>query len=561
MPTSDHFAAAELARLCAEHGVRFAVTSPGSRSAPLIIAFSNEERITCLQIIDERSAGFFALGMAEQLSAPVALICTSGSAVLNYGPAIAEAYYKRVPLVVISADRPEEWSDQGEGQAIRQEGVMNAHTRSSVQLPRDPSDDLSKWHCRRSINSALNAAVNPVAGPVHLNVPFDEPLYGKTDSVDARTSAIRQVPTVTSLAPESAIQLAHAINGRERVLILVGQGMFPGQVLRDLRSMAQFPQITVLTEATSNLDDPDFITCIDRVIEGVGKDNERDLAPELLITFGGAVISKRVKSLLRHWAPAEHWHIDRGQRLYDTYQSLSHDVAVDPGSFLAQVTPLMLVNQSTYHEAWKAVDRRTSEIHDQRLADAQWSDLTAIGTILEHIPKGSDVHLANSTPARYVQLFTRTGGHRFWSNRGVSGIDGCTSTAAGAAFVTARVTTLITGETAFLYDGNAFWNDHVVKDLRVIVMDNGGGNIFRYIDGPDRDPDLLRYFEAPHGRDPLALAMSYGLACSEATDMNSLKDGLKQLYAGGEGPKILVVRTDPRVSPKVLRDHFAALGT
>ena len=179
--TSDHFAAAELARLCAAKGVRHVVISPGSRSAPLVIAFHQQPEITCLQVIDERSAAFFALGMAQQLLAPVALICTSGSAVLNYGPAIAEAFYQRIPLLVITADRPEEWVDQGEGQAIRQQGVLALHMKRSVQLPRLTNDELARWHCGRLINEAIDATLLPVAGPVHVNVPFTEPLYGTTE--------------------------------------------------------------------------------------------------------------------------------------------------------------------------------------------------------------------------------------------------------------------------------------------------------------------------------------------------------------------------------------------
>lgn len=559
MVTSDHFAAAELARLCAEHGVRFAVTSPGSRSAPLIIALCNEPGITCLQVIDERSAGFFALGMAEQLSAPVALICTSGSAILNYGPAVAEAFYKRVPLVVISADRPQEWMDQGEGQAIRQEGVLDAHTRLSVQLPRDPADELARWNCIRSINMALDAAVHPVAGPVHLNVPFDEPLYGRSQRTKASLRTVTQIPTTMGLGDGTVKELVQVIDRSRKVMILVGQGVFDEQVRRDLRTLATLPQITVMTEATSNLDEPEFLTCIDRVLEGVGAADADELAPELLITFGGAVISKRVKALIRKWSPVRHWNVDLGQRHYDTYQCLSDDIAIDPAVLLQRIVPRVIGNESTYRDDWRTVDERTRSIHEARMPGTTWSDLAAIGTILDHIPEGSDVHLANSTPARYVQLFTRSRGHRFWSNRGVSGIDGCTSTAVGAAFATDRLTTLITGETAFLYDSNAFWNNHVSAQLRIIVIDNGGGNIFRYIDGPDRDPDLLRFFEAPHGRDPAALARSYGIRCFEADDMGSLKAGLGQLYSDGDDPCVLVVRTDPKTSPQVLRDHFAAL--
>jgi 2-succinyl-5-enolpyruvyl-6-hydroxy-3-cyclohexene-1-carboxylate synthase len=218
MTTSDHFAAAELARLCAAKGVKHVVISPGSRSAPLVIAFNGQEGIECLQVIDERSAAFFALGMAQQLHAPVALICTSGSAVLNYGPAIAEAFYQRIPLLVITADRPEEWVDQGEGQAIRQHGVLALHMKRSVQLPRITSDELARWHCGRLINEAIDETLLPVPGPVHVNVPFAEPLYGRTEE-QGSSRFIAPVMTEAFILPDHARWLIGQLSACKKVMI------------------------------------------------------------------------------------------------------------------------------------------------------------------------------------------------------------------------------------------------------------------------------------------------------------------------------------------------------
>jgi 2-succinyl-5-enolpyruvyl-6-hydroxy-3-cyclohexene-1-carboxylate synthase len=199
-------------------------------------------------------------------------------------------------------------------------------------------------------------------------------------------------------------------------------------------------------------------------------------------------------------------------------------------------------------------------LHHQYLAGAPWSDLTALSLVMGRIPPGSVVHLANSTPARYAQLFERGEGLHHFSNRGTSGIDGCSSSAVGAAYVSRRPNTLITGDIAFLYDSNAFWNDLRPANLRVIVMDNGGGNIFRYIPGPDTDPELLPWFEAPHGRDPLLLSRSFGLRSLEARDMPGLSAALDELYEASEGPAVLVVRTPPRESASVLRDYFTSLA-
>lgn len=509
--------------------------------------------------------------MAQQLHAPVALICTSGSAVLNYGPAIAEAFYQRIPLLVITADRPEEWVDQGEGQAIRQQGVLELHMKKSVQLPRLASDDLARWHGGRLINEAIDATLLPVPGPVHVNVPFAEPLYGLEQQATSLLGAereragsrfsrpIAQVMTESFILPEHVRWLIASLNRNKKVMVLGGQGQWSDALKQQLKQLASLPQVTVMVEATTNLDDDAFITCIDRAIEGVNSTNENDLKPDLLITFGGAIVSKRIKGLLRKWQPEQHWNIDAGQRHYDTYQSLTHDIAVSPEVFFAQITASVKPSESIYGAAWRMVNDRTRERHSAILNDTPWCDLKASEIILQGIPDGSDVHLANSTPARYAQLFDRKSGLRWFSNRGTSGIDGCTSTAVGSAFASQRPTTLLTGDTAFLYDSNAFWNAHLSPLLRVIVIDNGGGNIFRCIEGPDQNPELLKWFEAPHGRDPLALVKSFDLPWREAQDGNALREGLVWLYGVQEKPAVLVVRTDAELSPKVLREYFKKL--
>ncbi len=559
MVTTDHYSAAELARQCALKGIRHAVISPGSRSAPLVRAFHAQDGIECLTVIDERSAAFFAMGMAQQLGSAVALICTSGSAVLNHGPAVAEAFYQRIPLLVLSADRPVEWIDQQEGQAIRQRGVLAAHTNLSIELPQQAEDDQTRWYCTRMINQALDATLLPAPGPVHVNLPFREPLYGQAREAFTRGRTIIQVATEAFLPPMQAETLTRTIGNSERVMVLVGQGNGDAALHTGLRKLAALPQVAVLTEATSNQNDPAFLAAIDRLLGGIDANNKDELAPGLLITMGGAVVSKRIKTLLRQWRPAQHWHVDPVDRHMDTYMSLTHSLALRPEMFLAQVGQEAKANESGYADRWRALDEHTRQQHDRLLAAAPFCDLSVSRTILARIPQGSQVHLANSTAARYAQLFPGTRDLRFFSNRGTSGIDGCTSTALGACLVSRTPTTLITGDIAFCYDSNAFWNEHASPLLRVIVIDNGGGNIFRYIPGPDSDPELLPYFEAPHHRDPLALAQSYGLTCMEARDHDSLDRGLEELYKDHPGPAVLVVRTDGVLSAATLRDYFEGL--
>ncbi|MBL7985210.1 MAG: hypothetical protein JNM91_09435, partial [Flavobacteriales bacterium] len=454
-----------------------------------------------------------------------------------------------------------EWVDQGEGQAIRQQGVLTLHMKRSVQLPRITSDPLSRWHCGRLINEAIDATVLPVPGPVHVNVPFAEPLYGtvETTSLNEGARLIAPVMTEPFILPDHARWLIGQVSACKKVMVLAGQGRWSEGLKMQLKRLAALPQVTVHTEATSNLDDTDFITCIDRAIEGVDDKNEADLKPDLLITFGGAIVSKRIKTLLRKWKPSQHWNIDVGQRHYDTYQALTHDIAVSPEVFFAQVMNGAQPNESIYGAAWRMVDERTRGKHHSLVAEAPFCDLSVFSVLNDRIPGDSDVHVANSTPARYVQLFDRVRGHRWYSNRGTSGIDGCTSTAVGAAHATRKLTTLITGDTAFCYDSNAFWNAHLSPLLKVIVIDNGGGNIFRYIDGPDRDPELLQWFEAPHTRSIEKLVRSYDLPYYHANDQVSLEAGLDKLYAEHDRPAVLHITTDALTSPQVLRNYFTQL--
>ena len=557
MPGTDHYTAHVIARSAAAHGVRHVVISPGSRSAPLVRAFHDQPGIACHVVIDERSAGFIALGMADRSGTPVALICTSGSAVLNHAPAVAEAFYRRIPLLVLSADRPEEWVDQGEGQTIRQRGALSAHVRYEGQLPRSVQDDLARHHADRLVQEALEACTGMPNGPVHLNVPFTEPLYGA--SPGALPEPYQRVPTlVERLLPEEVLtNMLTEAAACERVLVLAGQGAPEPSLLDALVRLAQLPQVVVLSEATSNLDHPDLHGCIDRTLPGVDPEVAR---PDLLITFGGDVVSKRIKERLREWRPDRHWHLDPAGEPRDTYQCLTRTVAVAPTYFLTWLAGSLDPVASGYGDAWRSWGASTTSRHEQLLADAPFCDLVVFQALMDRLKPGMEVHLANSTPVRYAQLFDRPQEVRWHANRGTSGIDGCTSTALGSAFIAGRPTLLITGDVAFLYDSNAFWNGLATPGSKVVVIDNGGGNIFRYIPGPDRDKDLLPYFETPHGRDPLALAGHYGLATYEAFDRTSLQQGLEQLFRDHDRPAVLVVRTDPGVSPRVLRAYFEGLA-
>ncbi len=549
-----------LARLMKAGGIHRLVVSPGSRNAPVITVFCNDPDFHCISIVDERSAAFFALGMALALNEPVAIVCTSGSAALNYAPAIAEAYYQHVPLLVLTADRPVEWIDQADGQTIRQRDVFAGYVRRSVELPQQTNSKDALWFNDRLISEALNTLTNPAGGPVHINLPFAEPLYGFGGNDQESAKRIHQLTLSSQLTIASLNLFKQEWENHPRKMILAGQFAPHDDVTELLHYLAHEKDMVVLTETTTNADDDAFIQTIDRCLSAIGS-KKADYTPDMLITLGGQVVSKRIKSFLRKAQIMTHWHIDPIDWQIDTYQHLTHGVQLSAAEFLKQILSLPLSkNNQQYFTNWQHI-KQTSQIkHNDFLSNCSFTDLKVFETVFEAVPSQYDIHLANSTPVRYAQLFDHTKNTKFLSNRGTSGIDGCTSTAAGYCYASQHPSLLITGDLAFFYDSNALWNPNLPKNLRIILINNQGGGIFRYIDGPDTTNLLETYFEARHQTTASHLAKAYHVDYMEAADLSSLKQLLPAFFAPNERPVILEIHTPPEQSAATLRAYFDYLA-
>jgi 2-succinyl-5-enolpyruvyl-6-hydroxy-3-cyclohexene-1-carboxylate synthase len=550
-----------LALLLSGRGINHLVVSPGSRNAPIVTTLCRNNDIKCFTVVDERSAAFMALGMAQQLQRPVAVCCTSGSAVLNYAPAIAEAYYQRIPLIVLTADRPEAWIDQGDGQTIRQKNVFEPFIRKSVALPQQLAGKDELWYYDRLISEALNAAVYPVAGPVHINLPFSEPLYG-FDTLGTPPEKDIQITELQAIVPGNVLnELAREWNLASKVMILAGQ-MPPIPVLNEmLQRVSCFTNTVVLTETTSNLHGVSFIGSIDRTLSAFSKQDHQPYQPDILITFGTSVVSKRIKSFLRKSPSLRHWHIDPADLNLDTYQHLSRCIPMKAEEFLQQIVPNLQPHESSFSVRWHEAAEKASLNHSLILKQAEWSDLKVFETIFKHLPENYDLQLGNSTVIRYAQLFDWPNQFRFDSNRGTSGIDGCTSTALGAALISGRPTLLITGDLAFFYDSNALWNKHLPANLRIIVVNNGGGGIFRFLEGPDQTGLLEDFFEASHQLSAAAIAEAYGIKSYVADNEQLLEKTLQLFFAPkGNGSVLLEIKSPAETSAQTLRQYFKDLG-
>ena len=542
--------AQSIIEIFAARGIHTIVISPGSRNAPLTIGFASNDTFKCFSIADERSAAFFALGIAQQTQKPVALLCTSGSALLNYYPAFAEAFYSQIPLIVVSADRPPDKIDIGDGQTIRQENVFANHSLFNANLNENVSIDNDQL-----INEAISKAVLE-KGPVHINVPFEEPLYETTEELIVKSQIIPEVQPI--LAVEDLSVFAEKWNAASKKIILVGVNN-PNVISQEIINwMANDSSIIVMTETTSNLHHDTFINNIDTIITPFTAEDFEGFQPEILLTFGGMVVSKRIKAFLRKYKPKEHWHIDP-YRAYDTFGALTHHFKTETNLFFERFMPLSQNVKSQYQSEFLEIKRVRQIKQEIYLSKVPFSDFKAFELIMPRLPQNSMLQISNSSPIRYAQLIDVHASIRVFCNRGTSGIDGSSSTAIGAAIASSQQTVLITGDISFLYDSNALWNQYIPKNFKIILVNNGGGGIFRILPGHEETPVFNRYFETSHCFTGEHLAKMFQFDYYTASNETNLLENLDTFFSANDKPAILEVFTPTLLNDVILLQFFKEL--
>ncbi len=537
--------------ICRLKGIQHIVISPGSRNAPLTIGFSNNEAFQCYSIVDERCAAFFALGIAQQIRKPVAVVCTSGSALLNYYPAIAEAFYSQIPLVVISADRPHDKIDIGDGQTIRQENVFANHSLFNANLTEDTSIENDKL-----IDEAISISIVQ-KGPVHINVPFEEPLYDTQDFCSVQPNVEE---TVVLEKPFSIIESDLNVwkNARKK-LILVGE-LFPNTIESEIiEFLAKDESVVVFTEKTSNLHHESFISNIDTIITPFTEDNFKAFQPDLLITFGGMIVSKRIKAFLRKYKPENHWHIDE-LRAYDTFGCLTKQFVCHPNSFFFDVINQVEIDTSSdYNAKMQEIVTLRKQKQLGFLSTVPYSDFKVFDAVTKVLPKNIQLQVSNSSAIRYLQLVDLDKSIQVFCNRGTSGIDGSTTTAIGAALANNKPTVLITGDISFFYDSNALWNNYIPKNFKIILVNNGGGGIFRILPGHQETETFTKYFETSHNLNASQLCQMFKFDYYSAINENDVNSNLQEFLKKNEKPSLLEIFTPEKENDKILKDYFKKL--
>jgi 2-succinyl-5-enolpyruvyl-6-hydroxy-3-cyclohexene-1-carboxylate synthase len=551
---------------CIYYGLKYIVVSPGSRNAPLIIAFNQHPEIECIVVPDERSAAFFAMGMAQQTKDLVAVLCTSGSAPINYYPAITEAYYQRIPLIIITADRPQIWINQGDGQTIMQDNLFKNHINYNVNFDDVSESDDYHWYMKRELAEAFSNANVCSRGPIHLNFGFSEPLYQVENIEREKIERISLEIPKSNLTQEQISFLKKSWIKYPKKMILCGQIAPNSYLNQELSSLSKDSSLIVLCENTSNLTDNQFIHCIDRTLNSIKEDEIEDFAPDLLIYIGGAIVSKKIKAFLRKTKIKETWKVGLDFPFMDTFQSLTRSFLIEEFTFFRTLNnekPSSYDNEtiySNYGKIWKQKDYLIQDKQkDYFLSKHNFSDISVFNLILDFIPDVSNLHLANSSVVRYSLLFDPVKSIKYWCNRGTSGIDGSTSTAAGSAYISKNLwNTLVTGDMSFFYDSNALWNHNLLPNFRIILINNGGGSIFKIIPGPNSTKELDEFFVYNNDFSAKSICEAFRISYLKAENAIEIENQMQEFYTYEENsrPKLLEIFTNNCHNEGILNEFF-----
>lgn len=549
-----------IAEICHQLSVSDAVLSPGSRNAPLIVSFNRHPKITPYVINDERSAAFIALGMAQKTKLPVVLAATSGSAAYNYAPAVAEAYFQQIPLIIFTADRPPEWIDQRDGQTIYQQNIFGDHVKKFFQCPVDIENNDAAWHLERIISDAINLAEDGAKGPVHINIPFRDPFYPNQKAEQNYNSAktILKSKSKRQLSTTDLADLMNEWSSLKNRLIVVGQNNLSTELLPVLGILKAKKHVPVIGDIISNAHPiPELIKSHDVFIDSLDEKSLKSLKPDLLITFGKSVLSKGLKTYLRNHKPEAHWHIQEDGMVADTFQSLTRIIPIAPKEFLTSLNEMALKSHFEYSQKWLKYQNISRNFVDEFLSKEIFNEFSALGTILSNLPLKCDIHLSNSMAVRYASIIGLSHTNRkieIFCNRGTSGIDGSTSTALGSALKAKSETLLITGDMAFFYDRNAFWHHHIPKNFHIIVLNNHGGGIFDLIEGPNKLPEKEEFFITKQKLKANNLAKEFGLKYYHCDSTDGLSECLNDFWVQDGKTKILEIESSIDTNTKVFKE-------
>lgn len=520
-----------LTALLLKHRVRHAVVCPGSRNAPIVHNLHEMEsmgKMTCYPVTDERSAGFCAIGISQATGSMVAVCVTSGSALLNLAPAVAEAKYQHIPLIIISADRPAAWIDQLDGQTLPQPTVFGNFVAKCVSLP-EPQNDEQRWHCNRMVNEAILSCQRHDCAPVHINVPISEPLFDFCVEQLPDERMIESIMANTACCPP---QLIEAVNQSPRPILVVGQTKNDRRLQAAINAMRR--HITVIQEPLSG-----NATLFDHVLKNA--EDTSPLQPHLIIYIGDTLVSKPMRKFLRTAIGSQQWRISESGDIEDCFQHLTNIIEGSPAAILAQLAQTISPNAAAkdYKKLWDNALKDAKEQTDKY--EPRFSHGFAVRMFENELAADGSacaVHYANSSAIRHACRYAH---HYVYCNRGVNGIEGSLSTAAGFSLATDKRVYCVIGDLSFFYDQNALWNTRLRGNLRILLLNDGRGGIFNSLPGLEQSPALNDYIAASHHTSAQGICAAHNITYIRATDVRETENAVRRLISDGDSTHPILV--------------------
>lgn len=539
--------------LLKEYGIRRCVLSAGSRNVPFVHSVEEDPFFECYSVVDERSAGYFALGLAQESGEPVVISCTSSTATCNYWPPVAEAYYQGVPLVVLTSDRDPAMLGQWEDQMIDQVGMYDRHVRKSVNLP--IVNDHDDWlYCQRLVNEALLELDHHGTGPVHINVPMRS--YNNSFNV-------RELPAVTRIRRIGALDgdeawrpYAEKLASAKRVLVVAGQTT--GASLELVSALERFCascNAAVAAEYMANVPRSRAFNptlCMEH--RYVTEKKFAEFLPDVVVSFGGNMTAG-LKTMLRRFAGRfEHWSVREDGSVCDMFKSLTAVFEATPKAFFSRMAGLLDggSNDGDYLASLKEYEASAA------VPELPWSNALAIKRVVERVPSGSILHLAVNNAIRLANFFELQPGVKVYANIGTHGIDGPLSSLLGQAAASGRPSYLVVGDLAFFYDMNALRIRHATDRVRILLLNNQGGEEFYYNQVWKNEASDL-HTTARHRTKAEGWVRECGFRYLSAHDETELDAALEEFFDdSAEGPVVLEVFSEMRADSEVIDLIFDA---
>ena len=537
--------------LLKKYGISHCVLSAGSRNVPFVHSVEEDPYFHCYSVVDERSAGYFALGLAQELNEPVVISCTSSTATCNYWPPVAEAFYQGVPIVVLTSDRDPAMLGQWEDQMIDQVGMYDRHVRKSVNLPIINSKD-DEIFCQRLINEALLELDHRGTGPVHINVPMKS--YNNSFNVKNLPDVIKI--TRLEIYEDDALwaKKIEKLKAAKRILVTCGQSSYVSTKLQDgIRRFFDKYNSAVVLDYMANIELEEGINttvCMDARYTTEKK--MKELLPDIVISFGGNIFSGIKEQLRKFAGQFEHWLVQEDGRVVDLYKSITTIFECQPEYFFDYCDRHAsgCLNDRKYYEEFR--NYADSVI----VPEFEWSHVYAIKEVVERIPPESILHLSINDSIRITNFFKLQPGIKTYANIGTHGIDGCMSSFLGQAAVSNKPSYLIIGDLAFFYDMNAVRLRHIGNNVHILLINNEGGSEF-YFNRMWKNKASDLHTTARHFTQAEGWVKSNNFIYLSAHDKESLQSCLKEFMRNDlDKPVFLEVFTEMKHDADVIYDFF-----